>query len=497
MKFSPPSWLLYSLLIPALLGMIFIGSRAGNALSMGGNEGMELSRALLLSERPAAVARVEHDQPWLYPKLLSAGFKMFGPSAATARLFSLVSATAMLLALGRLLFQAVGGLGSLLAGILLFSTQGMLSLSLAALPGLPAIAWAVVAVAFSYNPSHPPNWKKLAISGAVWACAIHIQLTALIVWPAFVALAFRQWGWKSAGICLCPWGIGFVTAFLMLALPSPTFDWKLLSKPVWNQSGFHWSALWLNPGLLSAASLGVWLTVRRKAPAPLLFASVWFATVALLAGMWGAWPEQDIGHFYVPLAILGSAGFAATVAGALAELRPASNQSTDNGTIRFHDRNGLNALGAITIFAFWVGFTVPDFVSDLTRLNHLPSVKHDGLCLSIREHAQATRWCYTRFPEYAFAGSVIIPPELTALPAPEWLERHPASEPALALAQKYQPEQLLLAGDVEMHNPAWAAWTTNHYVLVDQDGQKELWVSRRLQPKQIQPSNDLLRKLGL
>ena len=464
---------------------------------------MELSKALLLSERPSMVIRMENDQPWLYTMLVSAFFKMSGPSASVARLFSLVSATAMLAALGWILRPAAGCFGLLLAGIFLFSANGMLGLSMAAMPGLPAISWAMVAVAISCQSSHPPNWKRLLLSGAVLACAAHIKLTALMVLPAFFVFVFRQWGWKSASRSLYPWGIGFVAAFLVIVIASPTFDLKLLfyssPKPEWNRSGFHLSVLLLNPGLMLAAILGVLHMIKRKAPAPLLFASVWFATVALLAGRLGYWPEQDIGHFYIPLAILGSVGFATTVSRTLGEFQgsPSPDESPNNEGMWFRNRNELNTLGAVTVFAFWVGFAVPDFVSDLTRLNHLPSAKQDGLCLSIRENAEATRWCYTRFPEYAFAGGVIIPPELVAIPTPGSLERNLKGEHALEMVRNRQPEQMLVEGNVEMRNQEWAAWITNHYVLVDQDGEKELWVSRQLHPKEIEPSNDLLRKLGL
>ena len=393
MKFYVPRWLLYSLLVPVALGTIFACSPAWDALVVGGDEGLELSKALLLSESPSAVIHMGNDQPWLYTMLLSACFKVFGPSAGLARLFSLVSATAMVAALGWMLRQAVGCFGLLLAGIFLFSAQGMPGLSMTAMPELPAISWAMVAVALSYKPSQPPNWKRLLLSGAVLACAVHIKLTALLILPAFVVFMFRQWGWKSAGRSLCPWGIGFAAAFLVIVIASPTFNLNLpfysSPKPGWNKSGFHLSTLLLNPGLMLAVVCGLLHAVKRKAPAPLLFASVWLATVALLAGLWEYWPEQDIVLFYIPLAILGSDGFITMVSRALEAFQggPVPDQPPHNEGRRFRNRNELNTLGAVTIFAFWVGFAVPDFVSDLTRLNHLPSAKHDGLCLSIRENA--------------------------------------------------------------------------------------------------------------
>ena len=503
MKFSAPRWLLYSLLVLVALGMIFVCSPAWDALVVGGDEGMELSKALLLSERPSAVIHLRNDQPWLYTLLLSAAFKMFGPSAGLARLFSLVSATAMLVALGWMLRQAVGGLGLLLAGIFLFSAPGMLGRSIAALPGLPAISWALVAVALSYQPAQSSNWKKLLLSGAVLACALHIQLNVLMILPAFTVFMFRQWGGKSAGRSLGLWSIGFVAAFLIIAVASPTGNLNLLfhssPKTEWTQSGFRLSALLLNPGLILAAILGVVYTIRQQAPAPLLFASVWFATAALMAEARRHGTEPDMIQFYIPLAILGSVGFATTVSRALEAFQddPAPNELPNNQGRWFRRRYELNTLGAITIFAFWVGFAVPDVVSDLTRLNHLPTVKHNGLCLSIRDNAQATRWCFTRFPEYAFAGGVTILPELAAIAAPRSLDHNLTSEQALQLVENYQPEQMLLAGNVEMQNQAWTAWTTNHYVLVDQDGEKQLWVSRQLHPREIQPANDLLQKLGL
>jgi len=62
-----------------------------------------------------------------------------------------------------------------------------------------------------------------------------------------------------------------------------------------------------------------------------------------------------------------------------------------------------------------------------------------------QENARTTRWCYTRFPEYAFIGGVIILPELAANPAPMSLKRN-LTVNMHWIGQELPAGQLLLEG---------------------------------------------------
>jgi len=502
MKLFTQHWLLCSLLIPLVLGITFVWSPAWAAVATGATEGAELSKALLLSERPAAVGDLEINQPWLYTMMVSALFKTFGTSAGIARLFTLISAATMLVALGWMLHHVVGGLRLLLVGIFCFSVKGMLMLSMSAQPGLPAISFAILATAIIYKPVHPPGWKRLLLSGVLLACATQITFMALTVLPAFVVFVFRQWEWRSACKYLRFWGIGLVMATLIIMVLSPNVNFRHLlnspTGPIENQPQFHLNTLFFNPGLMLAAGFGIFQLAKRKYPAPLLFASAWLATVTILAWVWGYWPESEMAQFYIPMAMLGTAGFAAAFSSVLSVFQagPVSAQPLQNSVRQIDTHNELNMLAAVTIFAFWVGFTVPDFVAELKQLHRLPAVKDNELCLSIKENAKSTKWCYTRFAEYAFANHVLIPPELIGLTQLDG-KYGQTNTSLLKMVKKNQPEQLLLAANIELRDQEWKTWTTNHYILVDQDGEKELWVSRSLHPQNIQPSNDILRKLGL
>jgi len=487
-QFAPP-WLLWSLLVPLALTIIFLVGPVRNVLVVDGGEGAELSRALFLSHA-AATDRPAPDPTWLYPMLLAAGFKIFGVSAAFARLLTLISVGALLVALGWILRDALGGPGLLIAGILLFSANGMIGLAAAARPELPAISLALVSVALCSRFSHAPTWKRLSLSGAILACSILIDPTALIIVPAFIVFVFRHLGWESTVRSFLPWSVGFLAAFaipVVLASLNPNRWPHSLVDAAGNSRRLN--ELLANPGLILAAILGAICLIRKKAPAPLLFAAVWLATAMFAAGAAHFRSGPDIIHFYIPLAVLGATGFVAAArrAGRVFPGGSPGGSSLDGDKINQDRSDGLCALAAITIFALWVGFAVPDFVANLTRLDHLRLASRDELCLSIREHAAATRWCYTRYPEYAFAGGVVIPPDLAAT----------ASSPSLDAVRQYHPEQMLLDETVELQNPRWAAWTTNQYVLVDRDGDKELWISRRLQPRPIQSAHELLQRLGL
>ena len=90
MKGRSWNWLGWSLLVPALFSLVFAFHPLWNALAVGGDDGFELCKSLLLARDPAAATQMWNDQPWLHTMLVAFLFKVFGPAAGIVRVFSLV-----------------------------------------------------------------------------------------------------------------------------------------------------------------------------------------------------------------------------------------------------------------------------------------------------------------------------------------------------------------------------------------------------------------------
>ena len=96
-------------------------------LSIGGDDGFELSKALLMARHPELANRMWNDQPWLHTMLHAGLFRSFGEHAIFPRVFSLFSLAVLLVAMAHLLRTHVGFLAGAFAAVTLITEIGRAS----------------------------------------------------------------------------------------------------------------------------------------------------------------------------------------------------------------------------------------------------------------------------------------------------------------------------------------------------------------------------------
>ncbi len=119
-------------------------------------------------------------------------------------------------------------------------------------------------------------------------------------------------------------------------------------------------------GILSALLLPVFAKDKQKAQGVVCMSNSRQLALAMqLYAHFG--PEQDIFHFYLPLAMFASVGLATFLSRALvgAVARPSPAVPPNNKGRGLRNGEELNALSTITVFGLRIGFPVPDSVSFL------------------------------------------------------------------------------------------------------------------------------------
>ena len=182
------AWRLVFLLLPwmvigayCLVGWLVIWR---NPLEIGGDEGMELSKALVVARAPEQLPKVWNDQPWFYSMVFGKVFRSFGFLPLIPRMASLLC-VALYCGWMRRLMPVTAGPWHHTAGVLLFLTfPSVMSLSVSAMCELPATLLGLIGATALFNASGP--WRRILLiaGGVLLGVAINIKLTAAMVFGA-------------------------------------------------------------------------------------------------------------------------------------------------------------------------------------------------------------------------------------------------------------------------------------------------------------------------
>lgn len=477
-----------------------------SAITLGGDEGMELCKGLLMCRQPSRVQDMWNDQPLAYSIVLGKLFSVFGSEAWPPRVLTLVATGALLLSMIALLPRRAT-LPVQVSCVLFFLTwQAVPELSMSAMCELPAQAIAVTAAAVLGSGRRPVTGWRCALSGLLMATAIHVKLTACIVLPALVATAWasgvrrpRFWTvWVASGV---GW-------FALCARLLPVWSWDL----IWNSHfeaeaalgpstpadlRFAWISLLETPAPLLAASVAIVAAVRRRVGGrQLLFPLTLLATAVIVHSFHRPWWWYYHIHFAVPLSMLGATG--------CGELwKSATRRHPEYGQLRrlpfVAGSPEVAATVGMAVVALWASFQLLYFIQEVRRMGGGLQREDAAIFATVRQYKSSTLWVFARGPGlcYAFHEGLLVPPELIILSKKRFWAGRITEADVLRYVERYQPGLLFLPKQTERMLPGWESFLAKNYTFVHEHPLVLLFVHNRLAPGRPVSPAKLVRQFGL
>ena len=504
-------------ILPVTLSLIlFAFSRPWDILEFGPDEGMELSKALLLAKKPALAERVWNDQPWLYSQIFGALFSQAGFQAWIPRLVTLMSATAFLLSAPRFLPGKLGFRHVMFIALFFWTSPNLLHLSLSAMCELPATALALIAVAALARDREERYLLRSVAAAALFAVAVHIKLTAMLAAPAILVRFFLMTDFtgdqselkrqpagagraKEALKCGAVFFIMFSAVWILGWAVAPSWNWgqilgnhQLAARTsAASEMTFSPQTLFEAPGILLGTLVGFGLLVRdrerRACAVPLV---VYLGTVMIVHFVNRPWWYYYSVHFFLPLSALGG--------WALGELtRSTLNRSVPDLSPQPALQRPRAILLCSAVLALWGGFAAFSFRDELVSLRHHTGYADAELVKVIKGFRKDVRWLFTRGNIWAAQAECLIPPELTILSKKRFWTGGTSEEVVVETVERYNCEVLVLLHEVEPKSPAWEKLLESEYKLVWSDGARDIYALKTLAYVPPLDTESVLMRLGM
>jgi 4-amino-4-deoxy-L-arabinose transferase-like glycosyltransferase len=461
-----------------------------DAFQPGGDEGCELLKSFLFSSDFVLYREMWNDQPPLHTLILSAVFRVVGPSLPAARVLAIGFGGLLLYSLMSVVWIRCGRCAALAAGAILATAPLLLNLSFSVMLEVPAFATAMLAVwlLFRWLEERRPIW--LVLSGVAMGCALQIKFTAALVLPALASEVFvngatgvRRERFVDTIRPMLVWLGALAFTFVAIAAISGeslgtmwishTHVVSTARQETTGPSGprLNLSDLTDHLETVAPAVLGLLAIMWRRRWRQMCFALVFLATSLTTHLLHRPYWYYYYLHFIIPMAWLGGYGLSESVC-----------------AVRAAIGSGIAKARPMVLWFGWLGICAgvilvldggPRARRELDSLAILPRVGSDAVLRKLCENARATRWLYSDEYVYAFLARLRVPPELVVLPLKRFWSGQLDGERVLSCVRRYQPEQVLLSGGSKM-SPEWERTDGTNYSVVCEDGPYRLFVAKRI-----------------
>lgn len=445
------------------------------------DEGFNVIKAWLYAQGFPLYGQMWNDQPPLYTVLLAGWMRLWGWSLPVARTLTLGFSALLVWCFYQVVRQTIVAWGlrspstwSALMGVLLLATSwGFPQLSVSAMIGLPALALALLSIYWLslYQASSALPW--LVASGVVMGASLQTKLfTAFLVPIMLVYLGGLEWhqlgkkSWKTLLWSLLLWLLAVCLTYLVIGLTSgqlvhlsatllshlqqpPPSD-ELLSAN-FNSFAYLRSMLAQDRRYLLPVALGATvLIVKRRRWSGFLPIFWLLASTVLILKHQPIWY-----HHYLLLSI----PFYWLLGIAIALLLDCLYQKLEPLTRHSLFKRWGITLGAGLLLLLGIGKTLP--AAPIGQPYGDPAALEQVI-----RYKPVTQWLFTDRPVYAFKAGLPVPPETAVISAKRLNAGNLTMADLLALWQRYQPEQILLARwtDQIQQNPELAHYLDAHYV---------------------------------
>lgn len=504
-------WVFAILISVALANLVSFAA----GLQLGGDEGLELSKAFQLWGNKDWIEGVWNDQPWLFTLFIKTAFAIFGPSAWAARSISIGCLVLLLVSVAS--FIPRGGWGGVLglgvAWLALLGQPFTCQLAVSAMQELPAFAFATAGLAIANSRSS--SIKYVIGSGILFGIAVQLKFTAMLFAPAvFVCLLMgdnlssknnpRNYSCLRPVRALGTWSLAFVSVIFLVFMIGPQWHWDQLCGTHWNtinntvaggpqQYKPNWFEIlkdvyWLLPLVLITS---LWFPRQGECKC-LVLLSVALATVIFAHAMYRPYWEFYRLHLNIPLAIL--AGYSTSLFfRTLAE----NFRSPGNLAARWM---GIRVSIMLACLSLVTAGGIDQIAQQILWLRSMPSASDSLVVAQMRKYAARTRWVFTKNNIYAFYAKLPVPPKLMIITKKRFWTHQINEDEIFAQVVRASPEQILVDASVELKEARWRDFLNAQYVRVLTETGCELYIAKRLDPTPILPDTKneaLLQSLGL
>lgn len=476
------SWAIWVALVFGFSVLMFVPFEG--AYQIGGDEGFELMKGCLWSKGFTLYRQIWSEQPPLLTAILGVLFRFLGPSAADARFLDLVFSCILLAGYLVILEDYEGRFTAMTAALFLSATPLFLTLSISAMPEVPAFAVAVTSALMLRFWKSTGRSVWLCASGLGMGTALMIKLTAGILLPALVVellsvgslakskgnrmpvlLAF--WTVPLAGVVLCVFimfpGMSFhqlLGLHYSQQLREATKSWADLQFSALDLYLRFACAIPAVIGLLSCAADGQMRRVR--------FPVIWLGT-AILANYVNRpfWAFYYL-HFAPPLAWLGAVGLRVLF------VRVITTAPTTSWRFVQPKVLWLVLLAVVSSYSLagsaWGALHEWRAVSGARRTADVRAIA------VLSHYRRSVHWIYTTSLLDAFYSRIMVPPELAVISFKRVASGELSAPDIFQYLMRYQPEVLLLDHQ-ECQSADWREFLIS-YNEVFSDQNRKLFVAK-------------------
>lgn len=474
-----------------LLWLFCAGSAAyiGRNVVLGGDEGMEMAKALFAFRKPNMVSEMWNDQPFLFTALVNSIWKMVGVSLISARVIVVIIGAFIPLLFGLALRQSGLGIASLFATGLIFCHPELPTLTSAAMLEMPAYAVGLSATIPLLLGGR--GISNVFASAIIAALSLHLKLTASFALVVAISYLLHEKNFRRCGVWIITVALLF---WLGVYLSTGTHTEDIIkshftrlnsdAKMQAEQNAFDSGKVLLgNPISFLLAGFCV---IRRFLIGDHRVIIPWL--VALIVGIgihsvhipW--WWYYTI-HIVIPLSFLAGVG-ACDLINILKE--------------RILNKNSNVLVVVLSVF----GAAASTFLCFRTYLAYknitaLTPLENNATQI-LRKYSAVTKWGFTRDPMNGFVANIVAPPELVVLPMKRFWSGQITREKILKIWKHYKPEQIVIDNGENTKIAEWATFSTN-YTLVFVEGKTEIYIRNNLNPRAFDDSSSkaVLKRMGL
>jgi hypothetical protein len=486
------------------IGLVATFIPFGSILQTGGDEGMELIKAMILNQQPQALPNMWNDQPLTLTKGWSILFSMTNLSAGPPRAVVLLFSGLLMGSLSGIAYHIFGSrIAAWTAAIYLAVCPLFLYLSISVMQELPGIAlsYAAIWVLVSIRTNTPIRYLLLA--GFLMGFAIAIKLTMAVYLLAGVLLLFARMinnkqstGAqpaleipKFASILFFASLFVLTSAALAAAILWLNDDWRMesllgtharaalqsLPDSFLSEAGSHLLSLFFIEGKLIAIFGALYLFFRPSGDLKKLSLSLipLMTGVLFLLVVRPYWPFYSI-YLWAAMALPASAA-GNYFSRAFSHFRDLFDKPPNPA--RMPPLIGSLVLAGLLVSA------VGKMLVEINIWRNTEKVLESGLIAGMKRYAEPGQVIFSENPIFAFHARILVPPELAVLSHKRFLIGDITAETIGGIIAESQCKQIVLSSASE-RLPDYLPRFEEEYVLVGSFHGFVHWVHKDLNPEQ-------------